>query len=155
MTDPILEFLRADKLRTQGEFLIVNRNHPGDIYSKERKENHWIARCFADKKYDAPNGKYYIDSLTAQTQKSAAENEIKNNATFFVTSTRVAGPIKTFIRDYAKAVKALKGVSRVVLPFYSKEVSYEEWKAANEFIDGVITTADTHRELLDAVKEGV
>jgi hypothetical protein len=93
LAEQIKQVMELDAKRTQGVLVHRTDKHVGDIYVGEG-DNHWFARCFADKKYDAPDGKFYNDALEGAASKSAAEKQIKANAAFVVSTPLMASIIR-------------------------------------------------------------
>lgn len=106
LAQDIARVMELDVKRTQGTLVVHSLEHPGDIYTKEKGKNHWVARCFADKKYEPENGKFYIDALTGAQMKEAAAAEIKANAHYFAAAPLMADIIRRqqdVIRELAES----------------------------------------------------
>lgn len=157
MTHPILEFLRADKLRTQGAWNTHAGLYPycikGDIFAAKKGDNvreiPIVARC----SYQNPawiNNKP-LDSLEGRCRINEAVQYIEPNATFIAASSRIADPIKAFVRDYGEAVEAL-GLLVQSSCHCEPDVNFG---CENCYARECLAIAETHRELLEAVREGM
>lgn len=132
MTNQLVEFLQADEKRTVGK---------------------WDAG-----KTSVDLGLHCVNRLYANALGQLCQNDIctvadnpKYNSLFIAASSRIAEPLRALVRDYVTMRDALGGISKIVLPFYSTQIHYEEWKSANEAIESALTTAKSHQELVDEV----
>lgn len=156
MTNPILEFLQADKLRTQGVWTLCLHlethdecgckcGYRGGIWGNDGKE----IVCEMGGSSDEGGIKFIPES----PRKMQCDD-----AKFINKSSRIADPIKALVRDYAMMLGALSNASyglnnvmlnadgrSYVLPLRSVDRSQERTQQA--------LFAETHRELFQVARE--
>lgn len=74
---------------------------------------------------------------------------------FRYIATMAQDPIKALIRDYAKALDALRRVSSCDGINDMRLIAQINETGMRGFGDDALNTAETHRELLEAVREGI